>query len=66
MSTVILQTLKGSNSRGAILVAVRQVFASLFNDRAIAYRVHHGFAHEQVALSAGVQQMVRSDVGAPE
>jgi pyruvate, water dikinase len=36
----------------------------LFNDRAIAYRVHHGFAHEQVALSAGVQQMVRSDVGA--
>jgi pyruvate, water dikinase len=54
------------NIRGidAILVAVRQVFASLFNDRAIAYRVHHGFAHEQVALSAGVQQMVRSDVGA--
>ena len=55
------------NVRGidAILVAVRQVFASLFNDRAIAYRVHHGFAHEQVALSAGVQQMVRSDVGHP-
>jgi pyruvate, water dikinase len=54
------------NIRGidAILVAVRQVFASLFNDRAIAYRVHHGFAHEQVALSAGVQQMVRSDAGA--
>jgi pyruvate, water dikinase len=54
------------NVRGidAILVAIRQVFASLFNDRAIAYRVHHGFAHEQVALSAGVQQMVRSDVGA--
>jgi pyruvate, water dikinase len=54
------------NIRGidAILVAIRQVFASLFNDRAIAYRVHHGFAHEQVALSAGVQQMVRSDVGA--
>jgi pyruvate,water dikinase len=54
------------NIRGidAILVAVRQVFASLFNDRAIAYRVHHGFAHEQVALSAGVQQMVRSDVAA--
>ena len=53
------------NIRGidAVLVAVRQVFASLFNDRAIAYRVHHGFAHEQVALSAGVQQMVRSDVG---
>jgi pyruvate, water dikinase len=54
------------NVRGidAILVAVREVFASLFNDRAIAYRVHHGFAHEQVALSAGVQRMVRSDVGA--
>jgi pyruvate, water dikinase len=54
------------NVRGidAILVAIRQVFASLFNDRAIAYRVHHGFAHEQVALSAGVQQMVRSDIGA--
>ena len=54
------------NIRGidAILVAIRQVFASLFNDRAIAYRVHHGFAHELVALSAGVQQMVRSDVGA--
>jgi pyruvate, water dikinase len=54
------------NIRGIdpILVAIRQVFASLFNDRAIAYRVHHGFAHEQVALSAGVQQMVRSDVGA--
>ena len=53
------------NIRGidAILVAIRQVFASLFNDRAIAYRVHHGFAHELVALSAGVQQMVRSDVG---
>jgi pyruvate,water dikinase len=54
------------NIRGidAILLAVRQVFASLYNDRAIAYRVHHGFAHDQVALSAGVQQMVRSDVGA--
>ncbi len=54
------------NIRGidAILIAIRQVFASLFNDRAIAYRVHHGFAHEQVALSAGVQQMVRSDMGA--
>ena len=39
--------------------------AGLDTDRAIAYRVHHGFAHEQVALSAGVQQMVRSDVGHP-
>jgi pyruvate,water dikinase len=47
-----------------VLAAVRRVFASLFNDRAIAYRVHHGFAHDDVALSAGIQQMVRSDRGA--
>ncbi|MFP5358087.1 MAG: phosphoenolpyruvate synthase, partial [Gammaproteobacteria bacterium] len=47
-----------------VLLAVKEVFASLFNDRAIAYRVHHGFAHAQVALSAGVQRMVRSDCGA--
>jgi pyruvate,water dikinase len=47
-----------------ILQAIRSVFASLYNDRAIAYRVHHGFAHADVALSAGVQRMVRSDVGA--
>ena len=43
--------------------AMHQVFASLFNDRAIAYRVHHGFDHSEVALSAGIQTMVRSDVG---
>ncbi|MEW5943751.1 MAG: phosphoenolpyruvate synthase [Pseudomonadota bacterium] len=48
----------------AVLAAVKKVFASLYNDRAIAYRVHHGFAHAQVALSAGVQRMVRSDLGA--
>ena len=42
---------------------VKEVFASLYNDRAIAYRVHHGFAHEDVFLSAGIQLMVRSDVG---
>ena len=48
----------------AVLTAIREVFASLYNDRAIAYRVHHGFAHDEVALSAGVQAMVRSDVGA--
>ena len=42
---------------------VKEVFASLYNDRAIAYRVHHGFKHEDVSLSAGVQLMVRSDVG---
>ena len=43
---------------------MREVFASLFNDRAIAYRVHQGFDHAQVALSAGVQKMIRSDIGA--
>jgi pyruvate,water dikinase len=43
---------------------VKEVFASLYNDRAIAYRVHHGFRHEDVFLSAGVQLMVRSNVGA--
>lgn len=47
-----------------LLVAVRDVFASLFTDRAISYRVHHGFAHERVALSAGIQHMVRADKGA--
>jgi pyruvate, water dikinase len=54
------------NVRGidAILAAIKEVFASLYNDRAIAYRVHHKFAHEAVALSAGVQRMVRSDMGA--
>ena len=47
-----------------VLVKVKEVFASLYNDRAIAYRVHHGFRHEDVFLSAGVQLMVRSDIGA--
>jgi pyruvate,water dikinase len=47
-----------------ILHAIKEVFASLYNDRAIAYRVHKGFAHADVALSAGVQRMVRSDLGA--
>lgn len=53
------------NVRGIeeVLVALRKVFASLYNDRAIAYREHQGFAHDEVALSAGVQRMVRSDVG---
>ena len=45
-----------------ILDAIRAVFASLYNDRAISYRVHHGFAHADVALSAAVQRMVRSDL----
>ncbi len=49
---------------GAVLQATHRVFASLFTDRAIAYRVHHGFEHAEVALSAGVQRMVRSDLGA--
>jgi pyruvate,water dikinase len=48
----------------AVLDRIRHVFASLYNDRAIAYRVHKGFAHADVALSAGVQRMVRSDRGA--
>jgi len=47
-----------------ILHKIREVFASLYNDRAISYRVHKGFAHEHVALSAGIQRMVRSDLGA--
>jgi pyruvate,water dikinase len=54
------------NIRGidAVLTAVRHVFASLYNDRAISYRVHQQFDHSKVALSAGIQQMVRSDIGA--
>ena len=53
------------NVRGleAILESIKLVFASLYNDRAISYRVHQGFAHELVAISAGIQQMVRSDIG---
>ncbi len=53
------------NVRGeaALLRAVHEVYASLYNDRAIAYRVHQGFEHAQVALSVGVQYMVRSDLG---
>ncbi|MGI9317402.1 MAG: phosphoenolpyruvate synthase [bacterium] len=47
-----------------VLSRVREVFASLFNDRAISYRVHQGFAHADVAISAGIQRMVRSDLGA--
>ncbi len=47
-----------------VLAAIKQVFASLYNDRAISYRVHQGFEHQAVALSAGIQRMVRSDIGA--
>jgi pyruvate,water dikinase len=54
------------NIRGIdnVLDAIRRVFASLYNDRAIAYRVHKGFTHAEVSISAGVQRMVRSDLGA--
>ena len=54
------------NIRGVdnVLEAIRRVFASLYNDRAIAYRVHKGFTHSEVSISAGVQRMVRSDLGA--
>lgn len=48
----------------AVLVAIKHVFASLFNDRAISYRVHQGYDHKGVALSAGIQRMVRSDKSA--
>ncbi len=53
------------NIRGLdnVVAAMHQVFASLFNDRAISYRVHQGFDHSLVALSAGIQTMVRSDIG---
>ena len=53
------------NIHGAdhVLHAVKEVFASLFNDRAISYRVHQGFEHRHVALSAGIQRMVRSETG---
>ena len=47
-----------------VLLRVKQVFASLYNDRAISYRVEQGFEHAEVALSAGIQYMVRSDIGA--
>ncbi|HHS8495293.1 TPA: PEP/pyruvate-binding domain-containing protein, partial [Legionella anisa] len=45
-----------------VLLSIKHVFASLFNDRAITYRTHHQFAHHEVALSAGIQQMIRSDL----
>jgi pyruvate,water dikinase len=58
------ETFLNINGLDNILHAIREVFASLYNDRAIAYRVHQGYAHADVALSAGVQRMVRSDLGA--
>jgi pyruvate,water dikinase len=58
------ETFLNVRGREHLLTAMHEVFASLFNDRAIAYRVHQGFDHSQVALSIGVQRMVRSDLGA--
>lgn len=54
------------NIRGEanVIHAIKEVFASLYNDRAISYRVHQGFEHDKVALSAGIQKMVRSETGA--
>ena len=58
------ETFLNVNGIDNVLHAIKEVFASLFNDRAISYRVHHHFDHKAVALSAGVQRMVRSDKGA--
>src|SRR3974390_1998616 len=58
------ETFLNVRGRAALLKAMHEVYASLFNDRAIAYRVHQGFDHGQVALSVGIQHMVRSDLGA--
>src|SRR5207249_74217 len=58
------ETFLNINGIENILHAIKEVFASLYNDRAIAYRVHQGYAHADIALSAGVQRMVRSDLGA--
>ena len=58
------ETFLNVRGRADVLDTLKAVFASLFNDRAIAYRAHQGFAHSQVALSVGIQHMVRSDTGA--
>ncbi len=58
------ETFLNINGLENVLHAIKEVFASLYNDRAIAYRVHKGYTHAEVALSAGVQHMVRSDTGA--
>ncbi|MEJ2631215.1 MAG: phosphoenolpyruvate synthase [Acidihalobacter sp.] len=57
------ETLLNVSGIDGIMAAIKEVFASLFNDRAISYRVHKGFDHNEVALSAGIQRMVRSDIG---
>ncbi len=56
------ETYLNVSGEDALLLYIKKVFASLYTDRAIAYRVHHGFEHDAVALSAGVQRMVRSDL----
>ncbi|HIQ07509.1 MAG TPA: phosphoenolpyruvate synthase [Thiotrichaceae bacterium] len=58
------ETFLNVNSIDDVLHKIHEVFASLYNDRAISYRVHQGFEHADVALSAGIQRMVRSDIGA--
>jgi pyruvate,water dikinase len=58
------ETFLNVSGLGEVMRRIKDVFASLFNDRAISYRVHQGFDHHQVALSAGIQRMVRSDIGA--
>jgi len=58
------ETLLNVHGLDPLYAAVKEVFASLYNDRAISYRVHKGYTHEEVALSAGIQRMVRSDLGA--
>merc|ERR1712093_954231 len=62
-SSGVMFTIDTESGYEAVLVAIKEVFASLFNDRAISYRVHQGFDHKLVALSAGVQRMVRSETG---
>ncbi len=57
------ETFLNVNGIDEVLLKVKEVFASLYNDRAISYRVHRDFAHDEVALSAGLQRMVRSDIG---
>jgi pyruvate, water dikinase len=58
------ETILNINGIDSIFKAMKEVYASLYNDRAIAYRVHKGFVHSDVALSVGIQRMVRSDLGA--
>jgi pyruvate,water dikinase len=58
------ETLLNAVGLDAVIAGIHEVYASLFNDRAIAYRVHQGFEHRDVALSVGIQHMIRSDLGA--